>query len=295
VTLVNAETGELLAEMTPDEARQVTDRIRTALGVAWELVADAYQRRAWAAMGYPSWDAYTSAEFGAARLRLPREERQEVVASLRDAGLSIRAIAAATGHGVNTVQRDLAGVSDGYTSNPPEVEPLAAVPSGEAGGAPRPRPDIDSEDDVDVIQRLHEAAAKEAEKKITGTDGKSYPDTSRAAVAQRVGKAKAMAKEGYTSRQIANSLGLPVANFPDFKARHGIEVPADSTVGRARHLDSDRIVAETVSTLEGVVMGLDLVQMDGLAPDRIADWATSLSDSLRLLNRFQKQLKEMTQ
>lgn len=171
MSLVNAETGEVLAEMTPDEARQVTDRIRTALGVAWELVADAYKRRAWAAMGYSSWDDYTSAEFGAARLRLPREERQEVVASLRDAGLSIRAIAASVGVHTDTVQSDLhAGVRNPHTSTPPEVEPQssAAAPSGEDQGNDSP-PGPDSPSDVDAAP-----PADASEGKITGVDGKQY-------------------------------------------------------------------------------------------------------------------------
>lgn len=170
MSLVNAETGEVLAEMTPDEARQVTDRIRTALGVAWELVADAYKRRAWAAMGYSSWDDYTSAEFGAARLRLPREERQEVVASLRDAGLSIRAIAATGIASKQTIERDLAGVMNHDTSTPPEVEPqsAAAAPFGETGEAPPPRSDINNtENDV-------APTADASEGKITGVDGKQY-------------------------------------------------------------------------------------------------------------------------
>lgn len=40
-------------------------------------------------------------------MSLPREERQEVVASLRESGLSIRAIAAATGMGRGTIERTL--------------------------------------------------------------------------------------------------------------------------------------------------------------------------------------------
>ncbi|WP_234539438.1 hypothetical protein [Streptomyces shenzhenensis] len=47
-------------------------------------------------------------EDGEYRVRLPREERQEVVASLRDSGLSTRAIASATGIAQDTVRRDLA-------------------------------------------------------------------------------------------------------------------------------------------------------------------------------------------
>lgn len=159
MSLVNAETGELIAEMTPDEARQVTDRIRTALGVAWELVADAYRRRAWAALGFESWDAYTSAEFGAARLKLPREERQEVVASLRDAGLSIRAIAAATGHDAATVHRDLARVANA-TPRPPEEDPATPSADDPSGVAPESTQAPEPASQPPTIQ---------------GVDGKTYP------------------------------------------------------------------------------------------------------------------------
>jgi len=51
-------------------------------------------------------------EFGTSRLRLPREERQEVVASLRESGLSTRAIASATGIADQTVRADLAQVRE---------------------------------------------------------------------------------------------------------------------------------------------------------------------------------------
>lgn len=109
-------TAELVA-MDATEARAITDRIKTGTEVIWDLITRAYQERAWDALGYSSWDEYTTREFGTSRLRLPREERSEVVSSLREAGLSIRAIAAATGLGDKTVQRDLkAGVVNDYTS-----------------------------------------------------------------------------------------------------------------------------------------------------------------------------------
>ncbi|WP_420873537.1 helix-turn-helix domain-containing protein [Mycobacterium riyadhense] len=52
---------------------------------------------------------------GNALVGSPREERAEVVASLRESGLSLRAIAAATGDSHMTIQRELAGVSKCYT------------------------------------------------------------------------------------------------------------------------------------------------------------------------------------
>lgn len=48
-------------------------------------------------------------EFDTGRLRIPREERSELVGSLRAAGLSQRAIAAATGLSQATVSRELSG------------------------------------------------------------------------------------------------------------------------------------------------------------------------------------------
>lgn len=117
-TLVNAETGEIIAQCTPTEARWITNRLRTAIGVATELYVEAYERRAWAALGHANWDAYCAAEFGDFQLKLPREERDEAIQSLRAAGLSIRAIAATGVASKNTVERTIAasGVPNGDTS-----------------------------------------------------------------------------------------------------------------------------------------------------------------------------------
>ncbi|MCX4778122.1 hypothetical protein [Streptomyces sp. NBC_01264] len=86
-----------------EQARTLTDRIKIAVEGTWQLIREAYTSRTWAVLGYDTWDAYCTAEFGESRLRLPREERQEVVASLRESGMSYPAIAAATGSSVGTV------------------------------------------------------------------------------------------------------------------------------------------------------------------------------------------------
>lgn len=135
--LANPITGEVVVDLTEDEARSLTDSIKGDLSDVWEKITEAYTGRAWHALYYESWDQYCREEFGASRLRLPSEERREVVGSLRDAGLSIRAIAAATGSARNTVKADLRQVGQ---SDPPEVEPRF----------------------------------KKSQQKITGTDGKSY-------------------------------------------------------------------------------------------------------------------------
>lgn len=66
-----------------------------------------YQARAWVVKGYPSWEAMCAAEFPR-KFLLPRPERQQVVASLRAAGMSSRGIASAVGASVGTVHADIA-------------------------------------------------------------------------------------------------------------------------------------------------------------------------------------------
>ncbi|WP_405759525.1 hypothetical protein OG234_13550 [Streptomyces sp. NBC_01420] len=100
------------ATLTETDARALTDRIRTAVEDVWSLIKEAYTSRAWSALGYPAWDAYVEAEFRTAHLALPKEDRAQTVQSLREAGMSVRAISAATGVSVGTVHGDLARCSD---------------------------------------------------------------------------------------------------------------------------------------------------------------------------------------
>ncbi|MCX4801736.1 hypothetical protein OG594_08740 [Streptomyces sp. NBC_01214] len=104
-----------------EQARTLTDRIKIAVEGTWQLIREAYTSRTWAVLGYDTWDAYCTAEFGETRLRLPREERQEVVASLRESGLSTRAIASATGQSDRQVRRDLAGATFAAPDRPSVV------------------------------------------------------------------------------------------------------------------------------------------------------------------------------
>lgn len=95
------------AVITAADARRITDQIKAGVEAVWHLIEQAYTTRAWSALGYQSWDDYCTREFGTSRLRLPREERAEVVASLRESGLGPQAIAAATGLSRTTVRREI--------------------------------------------------------------------------------------------------------------------------------------------------------------------------------------------
>jgi hypothetical protein len=168
------------------DGRSLTDRIKVAVEGTWHLITEAYTTRAWAALGYASWDDYCTREFGASRLRLPREDRSEVVASLRESGLSIRAIETATGVSRPTVIKDLREGQQVVNSLPPahsQRHGLNDVPADDLDEPDDDEPALTDEEcqalnRAEMLTDTEEADAIEAEVKVarvTGVDGKSYP------------------------------------------------------------------------------------------------------------------------
>jgi len=186
-----------IPEITAEDARILTDRIKVGVEAVWHLITEAYTSRAYIALGYRNWDDYCTREFGTSRLRLPREERAEVVASLRESGLSIRAIASATGLDKKTVNRDVIELSQKGTPNPTPRSTVALEELAGELGADLDEPDNDPPlsqeecealDDVEFCDGscgdgLCECIAGECscgflptpDARVTGTDGKSYP------------------------------------------------------------------------------------------------------------------------
>lgn len=139
--------------LSPGNARNLTDRIKVAVEGTWLLIQEAYTTRAWSALGYGSWDEYCTREFDTARLRLPREERQEVVASMRENGLSVRAISSATGLGYGTVQREITEPSGDPAGSPEDAIPV----TGTDGKTYTPRPPQPSKPRTDIPRTVNSA------------------------------------------------------------------------------------------------------------------------------------------
>lgn len=118
------------------------------------------------------------------------------------------------------------------------------------------------------------------------------------ALADRIARFREMAATGHTSAQIADVLGYASPETVRASAkRHGIDIHADRALGRntRKSIDSNRIVRETVSQLEGVLLGIALVNCDELDPAEIKGWADSLAASTREINRLIRHMKEKTQ
>lgn len=124
-----------VAVLSATDAQALTDRIKVGVDAVWELIKQAYMQRAWEALGYTSWDDYCTREFGSSRLRLPREERPEVVASLRESGSSIRAIASATGAAYNTVPSDVT-----QNESPADPAPITGTDGKQSKSKSKPKP-----------------------------------------------------------------------------------------------------------------------------------------------------------
>ena len=121
--------------MSVEAARALTDEIRADAEMLWAKIVDAYTGRVWQILGYSSWDTYCGTEFGNMRLRLPKEERRDAVCSLRESGLSDRAIESATGISRRTLIRDRQSGGDNVTTSPevidaevvPEPKPITGI------------------------------------------------------------------------------------------------------------------------------------------------------------------------
>ncbi|WP_406170194.1 hypothetical protein OIE52_38950 [Streptomyces canus] len=107
--------NEIAQPSTAEEARARAERIRSGMRVLAEWQQDviaAYAKDDWRTLGYASWDAYLDGEFGEHRVKLPREQRREIVASMSAAGMSTRAIGAAVGVDHKTVVNDRAATGE---------------------------------------------------------------------------------------------------------------------------------------------------------------------------------------
>ena len=182
------------AVLDGETARRLTDQIKIALEGTWQLALRAWHGRAWVALGYAGWDEYCQAEFATSRLRLPRVEREEVVPSLAEAGMSTRAIAAVTGSSHATVARTLTNHRRA-ASTIPATTPVTG--------------------DGDTDDGASSAVTEVRPFRSTGRDGKTYPAqaASRSDVLLRQARAAALRRDGMSQTRIAATLGVAQATI----------------------------------------------------------------------------------
>jgi hypothetical protein len=106
---------------------------------------------------------------------------------------------------------------------------------------------------------------------------------------------RAWAGQGYSSRQMSGRLGMHDGVIRRIAREIGVEITADQFVVGTRRHDSNRIVRETVHALEGLAMGVGLVDPGDLDPAQAGDWADSLTESIKVLSRLTKTIRKAAQ
>lgn len=122
------------------------------------------------------------------------------------------------------------------------------------------------------------------------------PEPKRRPEAERVEEIRALAPSGMTSGQIGKQIGVGEAYVRGIAREHGVEIPADKVMYRQRRgVDHNQIVDQTVITLEGLLVGLQMLDTSQLDVAQAGYWASSLTDSLKALNKLNKTIKELAQ
>jgi hypothetical protein len=113
----------------------------------------------------------------------------------------------------------------------------------------------------------------------------------------RVQRLKRLAASNHTSRQIAAELKIRIDVVTDLARDYGIDIAADAVVGRGRRrIDPSKVVEETIGSLEGLLMGVKLIDptdYDDLDPTDAEHWVKSLTVSLAALSTFKKELQRV--
>lgn len=266
---IDLSTGEVLDVMTEADARRITERIRLTASNAREaleklprLIEEARAGSAHVTLGYASWTAYLAAVLGEEPLRLPRDQRQEIVGYLAGEGLSTRAIASVVGVSVGQTHADrvAAGVQQLNTSQPERIdretgEVLPRTPTTELEAPSTPT-------EVLSAGRVG-AATPPAPRSVVGLDGKTYTRP----------EPKETPKE--TTMTAASRLAIPQ--------------PPKYGGNRPKH---NQVIGNVIVSAQGLCIVADEIQaLDGsINNEEAASYASDLSRIIRSLKRVQQLL-----
>lgn len=253
------DAAELVADLTRDAARVLTQQIRDATVRTLDAMSDveiaigaAYTGRAWLALGYSSWEDYCSSEFSQTRLWAAADDRQARVHAFRASGLSVRAIAAVLGVGRGTAHRDVAAIS----TVPGGTVDIEDAPWGERQSA--------ESDDLGVGRGKSE-----------GIDGKARPSLRPmpAELLERKLNAAELHAGGLRQEEIASRLGISQATVSaDLSEMRRMADAAPEPIRAA-------LTSQTLTRAEALEQLHDLVrpsvQLGPLAKRVIADVAAS--------------------
>lgn len=109
---------------------------------------------------------------------------------------------------------------------------------------------------------------------------------------RRLADIRRLAAEGNRSSQISAAIGISEEHVRTLAHAGGIKL-ADFQIGHGPRINVRRVIEETVSTLEGLALGLKTVDGARLEcrPDEALEWVKSIEASCRVIGRLRKNLR----
>lgn len=175
VAKVTPKKSAPISDFTPAKAKALTEKIKKSATTTFEDITKAYAGRIWLALDCKSWDEYVDKHYEGVAFALPREKKKQAIQSLAAAGMSSRAIAAATDVSQSTAARAGSKVTD-----PAPAESNDSRVSGATG-------DVIDVPPEDITELSDGENAPEAEgRTVQGKDGKNYTVTAKEPVVVNV-------------------------------------------------------------------------------------------------------------
>lgn len=124
-------------------------------------------------------------------------------------------------------------------------------------------------------------------RKVKGQQGPTTRD-------ERADVIEDLAGRGYTSRQMADRVGVRADRVREIARAYGIDIPADRTVGKTVRINHTAAVESAVTELDNWASSLSVIDFAEVDATGADEWVSSLTNSLTELRRFIKQIKEQT-
>lgn len=104
-----------------------------------------------------------------------------------------------------------------------------------------------------------------------------------------------MARNGWTRKAIRKELGIGEDRMQTLVRDHELTFPADTTVGRTRLVDMNKLARDTATMIINVAGPLDDIEPTDLTMDDLEELSTELAGALRIIYRFNRKIKEHIQ
>ena len=118
------------------------------------------------------------------------------------------------------------------------------------------------------------------------------PQSAEESRAARLERIRAMAAEGYTSRQIAAAVHLCIETTRQLMRDHAIDNRADRVVGPVHHHNANRILERMAFDAETITADVDLIDFATIDPAHLAGWLSRFRTARTALSRFIRTLED---